>query len=267
MNYSIPLLAAALVSIASAAEAPRIFSGLLEKGVPVRGQVGMVLPPPEIDKYAAKIRAAKRADPQWFKDFALKVKPGQPLPYDPKLGLTKEEYTDYMKLWAKREFTPTGKDVMLVLRESFGGTWIISCTGSANCLSTIRYSEENDVFTSPNGELKRISDIKADADSLLGAWSGYEWKFEEESTLGRCKENLALGRFEGNKFGLIVYRFQEVSTEGRPVVEKDILVRFALGKAGHLKLPESQVPGQPAGTTGETTTPSTKSSTKSTPKR
>jgi hypothetical protein len=246
MKYHIPLLAAALVSITMAAEAPKIFAGLLEKDVPVRGQIGMILPPPEIDKYFAKIETAARQDPKWFREFSLKSKPGQPLPYDPKLGLTKEEHAEYLKLWAKREFKPTEKDIMLVLRESFGGTWIISCTGSAYSISTIRYNEEDDVFTSPNGKLNRISDIKADPDSILGAWTGFEWKFAEESTLGRSKENLALGRFEDNKFGLIVYRFQEVSTEGRPVVDKSIVVRFALGKAGHLKLPEEGSSTKPA---------------------
>jgi hypothetical protein len=209
-------------------------------------------------------------DPTWFKEFSAKAKPGVPLPYEPKLGLTKEEYADYLKLWGKREFKPTEKDVMLILRESFGGSWIISCTGSAYCISTIRYDEASDIFKSPNGELKRISDIKADPDSILGAWTGSEWKFEEESTLGKSKENLALGRFEGNKYGLIVYRFQEVSTEGRPVVDKSIVIRFALGKAGHLKMPEGQAPTAPA--TEPTTKPATKSTTtkptsKSTPKR
>lgn len=244
MKLPILLLTGALISISTAAEAPRIFAGLLEKGVPVRGQIGIVQPPPEIDKFVAKVEASARLDPKWFKEFSAKAKPGIPLPYDAKLGLTKEEYAEYLKLWSKREFKPTEKDVMLILRESFDGSWIISCTGSAYCISTIRYDVANDVFNSPNGELKRISDIKADAESILGAWTGSEWKFEEETTLGKSKENLALGRFEGNKFGLIVYRFQEVSSEGRPVVDKSIVVRFALGKAGHLTLPQGQVPGQ-----------------------
>ncbi len=244
MKLLTPLLVASLVSITTAAEAPKIFAGLLEKGVPVRGQVGIILPPPEIDKYVAKVETAARADPKWFKEFSSKAKPGVPLPYDVKLGLTAEEYAEYLKLWAKREFKPTEKDVMLLLRESSGGTWMVSCTGSAACISTIRYNEEKDVFTSPNGELKRLAEIKAEADSILGAWTGSEWKFEEETTLSKTKENLAFGRFEGNKFGLVVYRFQEISSLGTPVVDKSIVVRFALGAAGHMKLPEVQVPGQ-----------------------
>jgi hypothetical protein len=264
MKFHLPLLTAALISTTMAAEAPKIFAGLLQKNVPMRGQIGIILPPPEFDKYVAKVGAAARLDPKWFQEFSAKAKPGEPLPYDPKLGLTKEEHAEYLNVWAKREFKPK-EDISLVLRESLGGTWIIQCTGSAYCISPLRYDVENDVFTSPNGELKRISDIKAKPDSILGAWTGYEWKFEEETTLGKSKENLALGRFEGNKYGLVVYRFQEADVQGRLVVDKSIVVRFALGEAG--RLPEPPTPGQPAApaslpTPKPTTKPTSKSSSK-----
>ena len=37
-------------------------------------------------------------------------------------------------------------------------------------------------------------DINADARSILGAWKGHEWKFQEESILGKTKENFAIGK-------------------------------------------------------------------------
>ncbi len=244
MKCLTPLLAAALISLTTAAEVPKIFAGLLEKGVAVRGQVGTIALPPEIDKYVAKVGAAARSDPKWYQEFSAKAKPGVPLPFDPKLGLTQEEYAEYLKLWGQREFKPEGKDVILLLRQSFDGSWVISCTGAAVTLSTIHYYADKDICTSPNGELKRIDDIKSDADSILGAWSGKEWKFEEETELGKSKENFALGRYEGGKFGLVVYRYLELSTEGKVVVNKSLVLRFVLGPAGHVKLPDVPIPGQ-----------------------
>ncbi|MEI6656181.1 MAG: hypothetical protein WCP45_15565 [Verrucomicrobiota bacterium] len=245
MKFHLPLLACALVSLVSAAEPPKIFAGLLEKDIPVSAQVGIVLPPPEIDKYVAKVEAAARLDSKWFKEFSAQAKPGVPLPFHDKLGLTKEEYDEYRKLWAKREFKSL-EDVNLLLRETLGGAWTLVATGSASAISNLRYHEKDDNFSSPNGDLKRIEDIKADADSILGAWTGNEWKFEEETSLGKTKENIALGRFEGNKYGLVVYRFQEVSSEGTRIVDKSLAVRFVLGKAGYLKLPaKSGRPDQP----------------------
>ena len=124
---------------------------------------------------------------------------------------------------------------MLLLRQSAGGTWAITATGGASPISTLRYDSKDDMFRSPNGDLKRIDDIKADASGILGEWSGKEWKFEEETGLGKTKENVAIGRFADNKYGIIVYHVQELSTEGTRLLDKSLVVRFALGKAGQLK--------------------------------
>lgn len=230
MKLHLPLVAIALIASLTAAEVPKAFAGLLEPGVPKRGQIGMVVPPQEIDKYVAKVEAAARKDPKWFREFSKQAKPGVPLPFDERLGLTKEEYAEYLALWAKREFKPM-EEVMLLLREGSGGSWVIASTGKASTISTLRYSGKDDLFRSPNGDLKRIEDIKADAESILGDWSGSEWRFEEETSLGKTKENIALGRYSDNKFGLIVYRVQELSTEGTRLLDKSLVIRFPLGAA------------------------------------
>jgi hypothetical protein len=223
-------LAAAMVAHLPAAEVPAVFAGLLEKDTPVRAQIGIVMPPPEIEKYVVKVEEAARKNPEWFKEVSAKAKPGAPLPFDEKLGITKEEYDEYLKLWAAREFKPK-EDVALVLRQSGPDQWSITCTGTAATISTLRYSAKEDVFRSPNGELKRIDDINADPSSILGAWTGHEWRFEEENTLAKIKENIAVGQYADKKFGLLVYRVQEISSEGTRLLDKSLVIRFALGKA------------------------------------
>ncbi|MEI8038496.1 MAG: hypothetical protein WCJ14_08905 [Verrucomicrobiota bacterium] len=243
MKFLAPLIALALVASLTAAEAPKIFAGLFEPDLPVKGQIGMVIPPKEIDKYIAKVETSARKDPKWFREFSSQAKPGVPLPFDEHLGLTKEEYAEYLALWDKREFKPV-EEVMLLLRQSAGSTWSITATGQASNLSTLRYNPKDDAFRSPNGELKRIPDIKAEATSILGEWNGSEWKFEEETGLGKTKENFALGRYADNKFGLIVYRVQELSTEGARLLDKSLVVRFPLGKVGQAKEPNA-APAKP----------------------
>ncbi len=234
MKFHAPLVAFSLVASLSAAEVPKVFAGLFEQDVPVKGQIGVMMPPPEIEKYVAKVEAAARKDPKWFREFSGQSKSGTPLPYDERLGLTKAEYDEYLALWEKREFKPR-EQVMLLLRQSTGDTWSITSTGAASLFSTLRYNSKNDVFRSPNGEMKRIEDIKADSSSILGAWSGLEWKFEEETGLGKIKENFAIGRLADNNYGLIVYRAQELSTEGTRLLDKSLIVRFPLGKAAQAK--------------------------------
>lgn len=230
MKLHVPLIAVLLIASLSAAEVPKVFAGLLEPGVPKRGQIGMVVPPKEIDKFVAKVESAARKDPKWFREFSSQSKPGVPLPFDERLGLTKEEYSEYLALWAKREFKPM-EEIMLLLREGSGGSWVIASTGKASTISTLRYDAKDDLFRSPNGDLKRIQDVKSEPESILGDWSGGEWRFEEETSLGKTKENIALGRYSDNKFGLIVYRVQELSTEGTRLLDKSLVIRFPLGKS------------------------------------
>jgi len=226
-------LAASLIANLSAAEVPKIFAGLLDKDVPVRGQIGVVMPPDAIDKYVAMVEKAAHADPEWFKEHSAKAKPGAPLPYDKKLGLSEEDYANYLKLWAQREFKPQ-QDVVLTLHQSGTDQWTINGMNGAETLSTLRYSSKDDTFHSPNGEMKRLEDINADPESILGAWTGKEWKFEEETTLGRTKENIAIGQFADKKYGLVVYRVQEITPGGSRSLDKSLVIRFPLGKAGQI---------------------------------
>jgi len=230
MKPSHALIALAFLCTANAAEeAPKFFAGLLKKDAPVKGQIGMVLPPPEIDKYVAKVEASARKDKQWFMEFSAAAKPGLPLPYHEKLGLTKEEYGEYMKVWNQREFKPI-EEVMLLLRQSSNSTWTVTATGKASTLSTLRYDPKKDVFLSPNGELKRIEDIKSDPGTILGEWNGQEWKFEEKTSLGTTKENIAFGKYADGKYGLVIYRVQEMTEAGTRLLDKSLVIRFPLSK-------------------------------------
>ena len=234
MKLHATLLAISLIASVAKAEVPKVFAGLLEQDVSVRGQIGTVVPPDEINKFVAKVEAAAHKDPKWFKEYSDSAKPGVPLPYDERLGLTKEEYDQYLVLWNKREFKPS-EDVMLLLRKGSGNTWSIIATGGASAVTTLRYAEKEDVFHSPDGDLKRIEDIKADAVSIFGEWTGREWKFEQETEYDKTKENFAIGRFADNKYGLLVYRVQSVSAAGSRLQDTNVVVRFALGKTGQTK--------------------------------
>lgn len=217
------------------AEVPKVFKGLLEKDLLVKASIGIVTPPPEIEKYIAKVEASARKNKEWFAEYTKATKPGAPLPFHENLGLTQEEYDDYLALWAKRDFKSV-EEVVIVLRQSFDKTWSITVTGEAGVISTLRYDSGKDVYRSPNGELKRLEDIKAEPTSILGAWSGSEWRLEEDTGLSKLKENFAIGRYNEKEYGLLVYRVQEVSSEGRRLLDKSLVLRFALGKAGHLPL-------------------------------
>ena len=208
---------------------PTVFKQYLLPDTLTKGEVIVVLPPREIQKYIAKVEAAAENNEEWFREYSKNAKPGVPLPFHENLGLTKEEYAAYLEMWNQREQKPiTNGKVAIRLEQPKPGEWMVRVTGEGSPISLLRYDETKDAMKSPNGSMTRIADIAADPMSILGAWSGQEWKFEETTSLGKTKENFAIGKLADGKTGLLVYRLQEVSSTGRLLYDKSLVVRFGL---------------------------------------
>jgi len=214
---------------AASQKVPAVLGKYLTPGTAARGQVVVVEPPKEISKYVERVEKAARADPEWFKTYSKAAKPGIPLPFHGKLGLTKEEYEIYNRLWDERKLVPVKDGTVVVRLEQLKkGEWRIRVSGKGAPLSLLRYQEGKDVVKSPNGELIRLKDINADPRSILGKWTGHEWRFEEEDSLGKTKENLAIGTLVGTRWGILVYRLQSVSPAGKLLFERSMVIRFPM---------------------------------------
>ncbi len=196
----------------------------------VKGDIVTVVPPEEIHNYLKKVDEASRKDPAWFEEHSKKARPGVPLPYDPKLGLSEAEYAEYLKLWDSRKFVSQAK-VTIMLNDLGEDVWQLSVSGPGMPIRLLRYNAKDDAWKSSNGALKRIKDINADERSILGGWRGKEWKMEKEDTFVKAKENIAIGRDTKGKYGLIVYRYQEVDGAGRRVFDESMVIRFNPVKA------------------------------------
>lgn len=79
--------------------------------------------------------------------------------------------------------------------------------------------------------MERIEDVEADAETILGAWTGQEWKFQKENLLGRTRENFAIGKEKDGKNGLIIYRLQNINRKGKFLAYENLLIRFPIGAA------------------------------------
>lgn len=207
-------------------KAPSPFSSYMVAGKNYKGEIVVVLPPKEIQVYIDKVKENAKKDPTWFKEYSAKAKPGVPLPFHEKLGLSTKEYQKYRELWDKREFKALQK-VGLRL-EPVGDKWRVLVTGEGARVSLLRYDKEKNVMVSPNGVLKRIEDIDAASDTILGAWKGAEWKFEEETGLGKTKENFAVGKTADAKHGFLVYRLQDITSTNRVMHDRSMVIRFEL---------------------------------------
>lgn len=213
------------VAAGTASKAPEVLATYLTKDKAVSGEVGAIVPPKEINRYIAKVQAAAKNDPEWYREYAKNAKPGIPLPWHEKLGLTKEDYADYLKLWDQRQFKAV-QQVVLRLEEPKPGEWMIRASGVGMSISLLRYNPESGNFRSPNGELKRIEDIDATERSILGAWEGREWRYEQKTEFISTKENIALGKYKDGKKCLLIYRLQE-TTSGHRLADKSLVIRFS----------------------------------------
>lgn len=206
-------------------EVPKPFNGLIETGKNYLAERVMVFSPEEIEKYIKRVEEAAAKNPKWYREYSEAAKPGVPLPYHENLGLTLPEYQEYRALWGKREIKVLEKVGLRLEKRS--GKWRVLVGGrEGTAISLLRYNDETDSFQSTNGEMERIEDIEASAETLLGEWTGVEWRFDEETGLGRIKENFALGKSGDDKFGYVVYRLQDLSSTGRVLLDRSLILRF-----------------------------------------
>lgn len=221
------LAAGALCSVASAQDsAPEILAEYLIPNEIAKGDVVTVIPPEEIQPYLEKVKEASEKNMEWFAEYSAKATPGIPLPYHENLGLSKEEYAKYLELWDERDFKVVQE--VAVRLEKLGDQWMVRVGGVGAKISLLRYDPATGAFKSPNGTMERIEDIKADPASILRGWTGKEWKYEKKGALGVTKENFALGKTEDKKYGLLVYRLQDLGVNGRSLYDQSVLIRFTL---------------------------------------
>jgi hypothetical protein len=213
------------LNFCSAQNTPELFKNILIANQPVNAELVIIVPPSEIQQYIKKVEANAIKNQAWFEEYSKSSPPGVPLPFHENLGLSHEEYDQYIAAWGKREFKVIEK-IKLMLRKNSQDRWSILASGEGESISSLHYSEKDDNWKSTNGEMTRIKDIVADKMSILGAWNGKEWKYSEETNISKLKENFALGKTVDGKYNLLIYRAQEMTEAGTPLLDKSIVIRI-----------------------------------------
>lgn len=207
-------------------KAPKIFTDYIVPNQTYEAERVVVSPPKEIQKYIDLVKEGAKKNPEWYAEYSKESKPGVPLKYHKNLNLTEAQYKEYLALWEKREFQVLEK--VGVRFQQLGNRWHFAMSGAGARISLLRYDEKEDGFRSTNGLLKRIDDIDAGPETILGEWKGVEWRFEEEDDLGKSKENLALGKSADGKFGYVVYRLQDITANNTVLEDVSVVIRFPL---------------------------------------
>jgi hypothetical protein len=158
-----------------------------------------------LQELAVKLQAALAKDPEWAQSHVSKAKPGEPLAYDEKLGLTKEEYDEFLALTKKGGMSKVASEPIRVLRE--GDRVVLQFGARFQGMERIELDLKKDSASTPAGEVADRKPISASERAGPGPWDGVQWKskgFEED--ISRPSMSLALGKLKGSGKGILYYR-------------------------------------------------------------
>lgn len=107
------------------------------------------------------------------KELVEQIVPGQPVPYDERLGWTKDEYAKYLECWLKQvqEVAPVAVGIFA---SGERGIWTLAAVAQQGPvpMSTLKYDSNTKSWISPNGALALKGDVSYDDLNVYGAWSG-----------------------------------------------------------------------------------------------
>jgi hypothetical protein len=174
--------------------------------------------PKRAQQLAMKIQGALAKDPVWTKSHVSKAKPGEPLPYDEKLGLTRAEYEEFLAFTKKGGMTKVATAKIRVQRD--GDRVVLQFGKRFLAMERIEVDLKKDSASAPAGMLADRKVIVASSEqAATGPWDGIQWTskgFEQDLT--RPSVSLAVGKLKATGRGILYYRVKPgTSTSTAPV--------------------------------------------------
>jgi hypothetical protein len=171
--------------------------------------------PPRASELAQRLQQAAREDPDWWREHVKKAEPGEPLPYDSRLGLSEAEYKEFLALSNKMTTQKKAEATLIITEDNDvyvldGGQALADFTG-------IEIDLDNDLVRTPFGVLTKRTEIEASEGSALGAWAGTQWRLEDPDSNGivGTVAKLAVGKLKQSGRCVIYYDVRKISPGGK----------------------------------------------------
>lgn len=227
-----PLLAVS--AIAAPQKTESVVGGYFPEGKLISGSAVRVQLTDEIAAFHKQFDAALAKMPvEQQKEMFNMLKPGQPLPFDERFGLSKADYDKYIEAWKKKQIVEIAPIVVGFEKTSEPGIWKVASSSQQGPLplSTLKYDANKNEWISPNGTLEAKGPISYDEMNNLGAWSGQEWLLQTKDSFSQLAENVLIGKTADSKYVYVVYNMIEVTPDGRPTWNDSIVLRFPVAAA------------------------------------
>jgi len=172
--------------------------------------------PPRLNELVRRFQQALGENPGWWLEHVKNSKPGEPLPYDSRLGLSEAEYNEFLAL-SKKMTVQKKSEASLTITTKADDVYVFDGGQMLPDFSGIEIDLTNDVVRTPFGILTERSEINASEDSALGAWVGTQWKLEKTDPNGitGMVANLAVGKLKQSGRCVIYYDVRKVSLDGK----------------------------------------------------
>lgn len=168
-----------------------------------------------------KIQTSIANNPTWWIEFTANVPPGEPIPYDPRLGVTEEEYHEFLHLATRMEMAKIGE---APVHFSWLDDDVVQLDGgeALSDLTGIEIDLAAGIISTPFGVLKehRYISESTTVDSGPGPWQGIAWNLEEygPDLFSVTIAEFALGRLAESGRGIMLLEAQIVQR----LVEREI---------------------------------------------
>jgi hypothetical protein len=196
---------AAILSAAMPAWAAGPLDAYLPKSGTIAGNVVTFAVAPEDEAVSRQFRHAVQDNMDWFKEAVKGNKPGAPLPYDKRMGITQEQYEHLQHL---KPAMKTGAAVTIVIDRRADGTVAFSPKEpEAQPLKDVTFPADEKAAVTPYGRLAIFNPInQTDPNSPLGVWTGAEWAQVMPADAAEPSAKIAFGKREADGSGILYFQ-------------------------------------------------------------
>jgi hypothetical protein len=174
--------------------------------------------PARMQELTQKMQQAIAKDPDWLPEVLKKLKPGETLPYDERLGLSKEQYEEYLGLTKKMTLTKT-KTVKARVKQE-GDRIELSFGEDLPGINGVIIDLKSDAVSMPAGVATERSQIKAsEGQKATGPWNGIQWKMQkiDAESMSMKSIKFALGKMQESPKGILYCDVKLVSGNSKTV--------------------------------------------------
>ncbi|NDI36636.1 hypothetical protein [Chengkuizengella sediminis] len=181
----------------------------------------------EIDILADTILTNMQEDMDWYNSEINKLEVGEKLPYDPRFGVTEDEYNLVMDMSEQIELVKT-REGQLKIKKVDGKIAIVG-KDTGNVLTKVGIDLVNNKILTEFGTAKYDRKIEANENQILtGMWNGHCWKIEESTHDFQyifTDLNICIGKLVETGETLI-YNHAGVVDDTGAVIESSEIIKF-----------------------------------------